>query len=110
MLKLKIKKGDTVIVRTGKDRGKQGEVIAVHPKDNKAVVSGINMVKKHKKPTRDSDGGIISKEMPINISNIAILDPVSGKASKIGFKILEDGKKVRVAKASGEVLDKEGKK
>jgi large subunit ribosomal protein L24 len=110
MLKLKVKKGDKVIVITGKDKGKQGDVMSVSPKENKAIISGINLAKKHQKPTRESEGGIISKEMPIHISNIALIDPVSGKATKVGFKILEDGKKVRVAKSSGEILDKEGKK
>jgi large subunit ribosomal protein L24 len=105
MIKLKIKKGDQVIVTTGKSSGSTGEVIAVYPKENKALVSGVNLVKKHQKPTKESEGGIISKEAPIHISNIAILDPKTQKATKVGFKILEDGKKVRFAKSSGEILD-----
>ena len=110
MLKLKIKKGDKVAVITGKDKGKQGEVLSVMPKLNKAIVSGVNLAKKHTKPSRENEGGIITKEMPIQISNIAILDPKSGLPSKVGFKILKDGVKVRIAKKSGEILDKEGKK
>jgi len=109
MLKLKIKKGDRVVVITGKDRGKQGEVVRVLPKENKAVVSGVNVALRHTKPSRVSEGGILSKEMPIHISNIAIVDPKDGKATKVGFKVIADGKKVRVAKSSGEVIDKEGK-
>jgi len=109
MLKLKIKKGDKVIVTTGKDKGKLGNVVSVNPKENKAIVSGVNIAKRHTKPTRDSEGGIVSKEMPIQISNIAIVDPKSGKATKVGFKIQKDGAKVRYAKASGEIIDKEGK-
>ncbi len=109
MIKLKIKKGDKVAVITGKDKGKQGEVISVLPKVNKAVVSGINIVKKHTKASRDSEGGIISKEMPIQISNISLIDPKTNAITKVGFKILKDGTKVRYAKKSGEILGKEGK-
>lgn len=100
----KIKKGDTVIVLTGKDKGKQGEVLSVKPADAKAVVQGVNMVKRHTKPTQFQAGGIVEKEAAIAISNIAIVDPKEGKATRVGFKTLEDGKKVRVAKLSGEVL------
>jgi len=105
MIKLKIKKGDKVIVTTGKDKGKDGQVLSVFPKDAKLVVSGVNLVKKHTKPSKDSEGGIVSKEMPIHISNVAILDPKLNKPTKIGFRINEDGSKVRVAKASNEILD-----
>ena len=105
MIKLKIKKGDKVVVTTGKDKGKDGQVLTVFPKDSKLIVSGINLVKKHTKPSRDSEGGIVSKEMPIHISNVAILDPKLNKPTKIGFKINEDGSKVRFAKASSQVLD-----
>ncbi|MDX2050474.1 MAG: 50S ribosomal protein L24 [Rickettsiaceae bacterium] len=110
MIKLKIKKGDQVIVCTGKDKGHTGQVIKVIPKKNKAVVSGANIVKKHTKPSKQSEGGIISKEMPIHISNLSILDPKLGKATKIGYKKLEDGTKVRFAKLSGELIDNEGAK
>lgn len=109
MIKLKIKKGDKVAVITGKDKGKQGEVISVLPKVNKAIVSGINIVKKHTKASRDSEGGIISKEMPIQISNISLIDPKTNAITKVGFKILKDGTKVRYAKKSGEIFGKEGK-
>ncbi len=99
----KIKTGDEVIVLVGKDKGKKGKVEKVFPTDGKALVAGINQVKKHQKPSAQSAGGIITKSMPIQISNIAIVDPKSGKATRVGFKI-EDGKKIRIAKASGEAL------
>ncbi|GGF74135.1 50S ribosomal protein L24 [Terasakiella brassicae] len=101
----KIKKGDNVIVLTGKDKGKQGEVLSVQPDNAKAIVQGINLVKRHTKPTQFQAGGIVEKEAAIALSNIAIVDPKEGKATRVGFKILEDGKKVRVAKLSGEVID-----
>ena len=101
----KIKKGDNVIVLTGKDKGKQGEVLSIKVADKKAVVQGINMVKRHTKPTQFQAGGIVEKESAISLSNIAIVDPKEGKATRVGFKTLEDGKKVRVAKLSGEVID-----
>jgi large subunit ribosomal protein L24 len=104
-VKFKIKKGDKVVVLTGKDRGKQGEIVRMIPSDSKAVVQGINLVKRHTKPSQAGNGGIVSKEAPVHVSNLALLDPKSGKATKVGYKILEDGKKVRVAKASGEVID-----
>ncbi len=102
---MKIKKGDQVIVITGRDKGKTGEVIKAMPKDNKVVVQGINMVKRHTRPTQESAGGIISKESPIHVSNVALIDPKSGKATRVGFKV-ENGQKVRVAKRSGEVISK----
>ncbi len=101
---MKIKKGDKVIVITGKDKGKTGEVTKAMPKENKVIVSGVNMVKRHQKPTQENAGGIVSKEAPIHVSNVAIVDPKSGKASRIGTKILDNGRKVRVAKKSGEVI------
>ena len=104
MTKLKIKKGDQVIVLTGRDKGKKGEVLKVMPKDNRAVVAGVNSVKKHEKPSQMSAGGIVTKDLPINISNIALVDPKSGKATKVGYKTLENGEKVRIAKASGEII------
>ncbi len=102
---MKIKKGDQVIVITGRDKGKTGEVIKAMPKENKVVVQGINLVKRHTKPTQESAGGIISKETPIHVSNVALIDPKSGKATRVGIKI-ENDQKVRVAKRSGEVIGK----
>ena len=105
VLKLKIRKGDKVVVRTGRDKGKVGEVLRVYPEDNRALVQGINLVRRHQKQTAGKEGGIISKEMPIHISNIALRDPKDGKATKVGYKVLKDGKKVRFARSSGEVID-----
>jgi len=93
----KIKKGDNVIVLTGKDKGKQGEVLSILTADGKAVVQGVNMVKRHTKPTQFQAGGIVEKEASIALSNVAIVDPKEGKATRVGFKTLEDGKKVRYA-------------
>ena len=104
-LKFKIRKGDKVVVRTGRDKGKVGEVLRVYPEDNRALVQGVNVVRKHQKQTAGQEGGIISKEMPIHISNIALRDPKDGKATKVGYKLLKDGKKVRFARNSGEVID-----
>ena len=101
----KIKKGDKVIVLTGKDAGKEGEVTSIVTKSNRAFVSGVNMVSRHQRPTQMSAGGIIKKEAAIDLSNLAIVDPKEGGATRVGFKTLEDGKKVRFAKKSGEVLD-----
>lgn len=106
MLKLKLKKGDKVIVIAGKDKGKTGEITKVLVKESKVLVSGINMVKRHTKPTQENAGGIISKEMPIHISNVAFIDPKTSKATRLGIKMDKDGRKVRVAKKSGEVVDK----
>ena len=105
-MKLKLKKGDKVIVTTGKDKGKTGEITTVLPKENKVIVMGVNMVKRHTKPSQESDGGIVSKEMPIHVSNVALVDPKTGKATRVGYKVEKDGHKVRVAKKSGEVVDK----
>jgi large subunit ribosomal protein L24 len=102
--KLKLKKGDQVVVITGKDKGKTGEISLVIPADNKVVVSGINMMTKHKKPTQFSQGGLEKIEAPIHVSNVALADPKSGKATRVGFKDLKDGKKVRIAKKSGETI------
>ena len=104
-LKLKIKKGDQVIVLSGDDKGKTGEVVKAMPKEGKVVVQGVNLVKRHTKPSQTTPGGIVTKEAPISVSNVAIVDPKSNKASKIGYKEV-DGKKVRVARKSGEVIDK----
>ena len=105
MPKLKIKKGDQVVVLSGDDKGKTGEVVKSMPKESKVVVQGINLVKRHTKPSQTTPGGIVTKEAPINVSNVAIVDPKSGKASKIGYKEV-NGNKVRVARKSGEVIDK----
>ena len=102
--KLKIKKGDKVVVITGKDKGKSGEVTRVMPEENRVVVAGINMMTKHAKPTQFSQGGLQRIEAPIHASNVALADPKSGKATKVGVKTLSDGKKVRVAKKSGEII------
>lgn len=101
----KIKKGDTVVVITGKDKGKSGEVVRVLPAENRVVVSGINQVKRHTRPSAQSAGGIITKEASIHASNVALADPKDGKASRVGFKVEKDGSKVRVAKRSGEVVN-----
>ena len=101
----KIKKGDNVVVLTGKDKGKTGEVLAVFPSEERATVRGINLVKKHQKESAKQQGGIISLEAPIHLSNLAIADPKDGKATRVGFNVLADGKKVRVAKRSGETID-----
>ncbi|MFV0367114.1 MAG: 50S ribosomal protein L24 [Hyphomicrobiaceae bacterium] len=100
----KIKKGDHVIVLTGRDRGKHGEVIEVRPREGRAFVRGVNMVRRHQRQSAQEEGGIVSKESAINLSNLAIEDPKDGKPSRIGFKFLEDGKKVRYAKRSGEII------
>ncbi len=101
----KIRKGDKVVVLTGRDRGRSGEVIAVMPKVSRALVRGVNMVTRHQKQTAAQEGGLIRKEAPIHLSNIALAHPSSGKATRVGFKTLEDGRKVRFAKASGETID-----
>ena len=104
--KFKIKKKDKVIVIAGKNKGLVGEVLKILPEKSRALVRGVNIVKKHTKPTQNNPGGIIDKESTINISNIAFYDEKTKKASKLGFKILEDGRKVRFEKKSGEVIDK----
>lgn len=103
--KLKIRKGDQVIVTTGKDRGGKGEVLRVLPEDGRLVVRGLNLAKKHRKPTQTQPGGIESVEMPIHISNVALIDPKSGGATRVGYKTLQDGRKVRVARKSGETIE-----
>ncbi len=103
--KFKIKKGDKVVVITGRDAGKEGEVLQVIREERRAVVSGVNLVKRHTKASRTEQGGIVSKEAPVHISNIAMRDPKDGKPTRVGYKVLEDGRKVRVAKRSGEVID-----
>jgi large subunit ribosomal protein L24 len=100
----KIKKGDRVVVLTGRDKGKRGEVIEVRPKEDRALVRGVNMVRRHQRQTAKDEGGIISKEAPIHLSNLALEDPRDGKPTRVGVKFLEDGSKVRIAKRSGEVI------
>lgn len=104
-VKLKIKKGDKIIVTAGKDKGKAGEVLKVIPSENRAIVQGVNLVKRHQRQTQKTEGGIISKEAPIHISNLAISDPKDSVPSRVGYKTLKDGRKVRFAKRSGEVID-----
>lgn len=101
----KIKKGDQVVVLTGRDKGKKGEVLRVFVDEERAIVGGVNMVQRHTKPTQTDPGGINRKEAPIALSNIAIADPKTGEATRVGFRKLEDGRKVRYAKKSGEVID-----
>ncbi len=101
----KIRKGDKVVVITGSDKGKKGEVIKLFPKEERALVRGVNVVKRHQRPTQKQQGGIVSKEATIHLSNLAHVDPKSGGASRVGYKTLGDGKKVRFAKKSGEVID-----
>jgi large subunit ribosomal protein L24 len=105
MPKFKIKKGDHVVVITGKDKGKKGEVLKMLPDENRAVVSGVAMVRRHQKQTAAQEGGIIAKEAAIHISNLALEDPKDGKPTRVGYKFLKDGRKVRFAKRSGEVID-----
>ena len=100
-IKFKIKKGDEVIVLAGKDKGKKGKIVKLLPKLNKAIVSDINKVKKHQKPGNNEPGGIVEKEMPIQISNLKFFDPKSNKGVRIGFKLNKDGKKVRIDKKTG---------
>jgi large subunit ribosomal protein L24 len=105
MPSLKIKKGDRVVVITGKDKGKKGEVLKVLPAENRAVVKGVSVVRRHQRQTPTQEGGIVSKEAPIHMSNLALEDPKDGKPTRVGFKFLKDGRKVRFAKRSGEVID-----
>jgi large subunit ribosomal protein L24 len=101
----KKKKGDRVVVTAGRDRGKRGEVRVVMPEESRAIVAGVNLVRRHTRQTAQTEGGIISKESPIHLSNLAILDPKTGKPTRVGFKILDDGRKVRVARGSGDLID-----
>ena len=100
----KIKKGDQVIVRTGRDKGKKGEVIQVMPRESRALVRGVNVVRRHQRQSATQEGGIVSKEAPIHLSNLALEDPKDGKPTRVGFKMLADGTKVRFAKNSGETI------
>ena len=101
----KIRKGDKVIVLSGRDRGRSGEVIEVDPKARRATVRGVNVVRRHQRQTASQEGGIVSKELPLDISKIALADPKDGKPTRVGFKILKDGRKVRIARRSGEQID-----
>jgi large subunit ribosomal protein L24 len=101
----KIKKGDKVIVLAGRDKGRSGEVLQVMPKDERAIVRGINVVKRHQRQTVKQEAGIVSKEATIHLSNLALADPKDGKPVRIGFKILDDGRKVRFSKRSGDLID-----
>ena len=101
----KIRKGDKVIVLNGRDKGRTGEVIEMHRDDARVLVRGINLVKRHQRQSASQEGGIISKEAPIHLSNVALADPKDGKPTRVGFKIQADGKKVRIAKRSGAEMD-----
>ena len=101
----KIKKGDKVVVLAGRDKGRAGEVVQVMPRESRAVVRGVNLVKRHTRQSGTQEGGIISKEAPIHLSNLAMADPKDGKATRVGFKTLDDGRKVRIAKRSGDLID-----
>ena len=101
----KIKKGDRVVVTAGRDKGKTGEVRQVMPTEGRALVAGVNLVRRHTRQTAQTEGGILTKEAPIHLSNLAIADPKTGKPTRVGFKILDDGRKVRVAKRSGDLID-----
>jgi len=101
----KIKKGDKVVVLAGRDKGRVGEVTQVIPKETRAFVRGVNMVKRHTRQSGTTEGGIVSKEAPIHLSNLAVADPKDGKPTRVAFKILDDGRKVRVAKRSGDLID-----
>jgi large subunit ribosomal protein L24 len=106
MTKLKIKKGDNVVVISGRDKGRTGEVLRVFPTERRIIVQGVNIAKRHTKPRMGEPGGIVEKELTLHISNVAHVDPASGKPTRIGYKMLDDGRKVRVARRSGEVIDR----
>jgi large subunit ribosomal protein L24 len=105
-VKLKIKKGDRVVVLSGRSKGKIGEVLKVMPKENRAVVQGVNTVKRHTRPSQGVPGGIVEKEAPIHVSNIAHIDPTNDLPTRVGYRFLDDGRKVRFAKRSGEMIDR----
>jgi large subunit ribosomal protein L24 len=100
----KIRKGDRVIVLSGRDKGKKGEVFQVLPKEGRALVRGVNTVRRHQRQTAAQEGGIVTKEAPIHLSNLALEDPSDGKPTRVGFKVLADGRKVRIARRSGEEI------
>mgnify|MGYP001279360565 CR=1 FL=1 len=101
----KIRKGDRVVVLSGRDRGRQGDVLKVLPKEDRVVVNGVNMARRHTKPSTTQPGGIEDKELSIHVSNLALIDPKDGKPTRVGFQTLDDGRKVRVARRSGEIID-----
>ncbi|NBT40136.1 MAG: 50S ribosomal protein L24 [Alphaproteobacteria bacterium] len=101
----RIRKGDDVIVLAGRDKGKRGEVMSVFPKEDRAIVQGINLVKRHTKPSQTTQGGMVSKELSIHLSNLALIDPKTNEPTRVGYKLQEDGTKVRYAKKSGDVID-----
>lgn len=101
-----IKKGDQVVVLSGRDKGKRGEVLKVHPKESRVVVQGVMMIKRHEKPGPQGTGGITRREAAIHVSNVSLIDPSTDRATRVGVKVLEDGRKVRVARGSGEVIDR----
>ncbi|MDE0056539.1 MAG: 50S ribosomal protein L24 [Defluviicoccus sp.] len=101
----RIRKGDNVIVLTGRDKGKRGSVLKSMPKEGRLIVQGVNVVKRHTRPSQTQSGGIVEKEAPIHVSNVALLDPASDRPTRVGVRLLEDGRKVRYAKASGELID-----
>lgn len=104
--KLKIRKGDRVIVIAGRSKGRIGEVLKVMPKENRALVQGVNMIKRHVRPTAREAGGIVQREAPIHVSNLAHVDPTTARPTRVGYRFLDDGRKVRFAKRSGEVIDR----
>jgi large subunit ribosomal protein L24 len=105
-VKLKVRKGDRVQVVTGKDKGKRGEILKVLRKENRVIVQGVNVVKRHTRPSTTEQGGIVEKEAPVDVSNVAMLDPKDDRPTKVGFKFLDDGRKVRFARRSGEIIDR----
>ncbi len=105
MAKQKLKKGDRVIVLAGRDKGKRGEILKMLPAEDRAIVQGVNVIRRHQKQSASQEGGIIAREAAIHVSNLAYVDPKDDKPTRIGFKTLEDGRKVRVARRSGEVID-----
>jgi large subunit ribosomal protein L24 len=106
MPKMKIKKGDNVVVISGRDKGKAGEVLRVLPTERRLIVQGVHVARRHTKPRMGDPGGIVDKELTIHVSNVAHVDPQSGKPTRIGYKTLDDGRKVRIARRSGEMIDK----
>jgi large subunit ribosomal protein L24 len=106
MPKLKIKKGDNVVVITGRDKGKRGEVLRVFPEDNRVIVQGVHVARRHTRQRLGEPGGIVDKELTIHVSNVAHVDPQSRKPTRVGYRVLDGGRKVRVARRSGEVIDK----